>query len=242
MGETQDMDLSVRPAQQRRSKEAWSRVLDAGVALLTEKGSEGFTIAAVCKRAGVTPPTIYRRTSNKDALFLAVYEHGIAKIRATEHELAEPWPPRDSDGPAVVRQAVRTVAEIFFAHRDFLRSVIIISATNETVRGRGVDASNALAATFDRLTESVTTPGLEESRAAFFQMLFGALVLRTGFGGDFATPTAVSDDDFVAGLEAVAEGVWISADDAETPDHGESTPGVGATPTSRTRRRIARLG
>jgi len=206
------MDLSVRPAQQRRSKEAWTRVLDAGVAVLTEKGSEGFTIAAVCERAGVTPPTIYRRAPNKDALFLAVYEHGIAQVRATETtKLAEPSPPRDGDAAAVVRQAVRTIAETFFAHRDFLRAVIIISATNETVHGRGVDASNTLAATFSRLTDSVTPPDLEESRTTFFQMLFGALVLRTGFGGDFAMPTPVSDDAFVAGLEAVAERLWISS-------------------------------
>jgi len=207
------MDLSVRPAQQRRSKEAWTRVLDAGVAVLTEKGSEGFTIAAVCERAGVTAPTIYRRAPNKDALFLAVYEHGIAQVRATENaKLTAPSPPlRDSDAAAVVRQAVRTIAETFFAHRDFLRAVIIISATNETVRSRGVDASNVLAATFNRLTESVTPPDLEESRTTFFQMLFGALVLRTGFRGDFALPTPVSDDAFVSRLEAVAERLWDSS-------------------------------
>jgi AcrR family transcriptional regulator len=206
------MDLSVRPAQQRRSKEAWTRVLDAGVAVLTEKGSEGFTIAAVCERAGVTPPTIYRRAPNKDALFLAVYEHGIAQVRATEYDkLTEPSLPPDSDAAAVVRHSVRTIAETFFAHRDFLRAVIIISATNETVHGRGVDASNVLAATFNRLTDSVTAPDLEESRTTFFQMLFGALVLRTGFGGDFAMPTPASDDAFVAGLEAVAERLWTSS-------------------------------
>jgi hypothetical protein len=106
---------------------------------------------------------------------------------------------------------VRTIAETFFAHRDFLRAVIIISATNETVHGRGVDASNVLAATFNRLTDSVTAPDLEESRTTFFQMLFGALVLRTGFGGDFAMPTPSSDDAFVAGLEAVAERLWTSS-------------------------------
>jgi AcrR family transcriptional regulator len=206
------MDLSVRPAQQRRSKEAWTRVLDAGVAVLTEKGSEGFTIAAVCERAGVTPPTIYRRAPNKDALFLAVYEHGIAQVRATENsKLAEASPPPDGDAAAVVRYSARTIAETFFAHRDFLRAVIIISATNETVRDRGVDASIVLAATFNRLTESVTTPDLEASRTTFFQMLFGALVLRTGFGGDFAMPTPVSEDAFVAGLEDVAERLWISS-------------------------------
>ncbi|GAA1795957.1 hypothetical protein GCM10009795_046770 [Nocardioides hankookensis] len=203
------MDLSVRPAQQRRSREAWSRVLDAGVAVLTEKGSEGFTIAAVCERAGVTPPTIYRRTPNKDALFLAVYEHGIAGIRATETELAsQPW--GDPDEMTLVGQAVGTIVSIFFTHRDFLRAVIIISATNEAVRNRGVDASNALAATFDRLTDPVTTPGMHARRAAVFQMVFGALVLRTGFGADFATPTPVDDAQFVEALQEIAVAAWTT--------------------------------
>ena len=74
-------DLEVRPPKQQRSREAWNRVLYAGVAILEDGGYDAFTIAAVCERASVAPTAIYARTTSKDALFLAVYEHGIASIR-----------------------------------------------------------------------------------------------------------------------------------------------------------------
>ena len=51
--------LDVRPPKQRRSRAAWRRVLDAGVAILADGGYEAFTIAAVCDRAGAAPPAIY---------------------------------------------------------------------------------------------------------------------------------------------------------------------------------------
>src|SRR3954468_9843732 len=84
-----DAYLQVRPPKQRRSREAWNRVLDAGVAILEDGGYDAFTIAAVCERARVAPPAIYARTASKDALFLAVYEHGIARLRADEGVFAD---------------------------------------------------------------------------------------------------------------------------------------------------------
>ena len=74
------------PPKQQRSREAWNRVLDAGVAILEDGGYDAFTIAAVCRRAQVAPTAIYARTTSKDALFLAVYEHGIAEL-LTEQEV-----------------------------------------------------------------------------------------------------------------------------------------------------------
>ncbi|WP_343036163.1 helix-turn-helix domain-containing protein [Streptomyces cyaneogriseus] len=56
--------------------------MDADVALIEENGYEAFTIAAVCERAQVAPRALYDRTTSKDALFLAVYEHGIAHVTA----------------------------------------------------------------------------------------------------------------------------------------------------------------
>ena len=44
-------DLEVRPPKQERSRAAWNRVLDAGVAILEDGGYDAFTIAAVCERA-----------------------------------------------------------------------------------------------------------------------------------------------------------------------------------------------
>src|SRR4051812_49825918 len=84
-----DADLQVRPPKQRRSREAWNRVLDGGVAFLEDGGYDAFTIAAVCERARVAPPAIYARTASKDALFLAVYEHGIARLLADQAVFTE---------------------------------------------------------------------------------------------------------------------------------------------------------
>ena len=82
-------DLEVRPPKQQRSREAWNRVLDAGVAILEDGGYDAFTIAAVCERAAVAPTAIYARTTSKDALFLAVYEHGIGRLRAEQGVFAD---------------------------------------------------------------------------------------------------------------------------------------------------------
>src|SRR5215212_11927479 len=113
-------DLEVRPPKQQRSREAWNRVLDAGVAILEDGGLEAFTIAAVCERAGVAPPAIYARTTSKDALFLAVYEHGIGRLRDEQEVFARPerWaglPPVE-----LVRAAVAELVGITFRHERFL--------------------------------------------------------------------------------------------------------------------------
>jgi AcrR family transcriptional regulator len=82
--------LTIRPPRQERSRRVWDRVLDAGVAPLEEDGYEGFTIAAVCERAQVPPRAVYDRAPSKDALFPAVYEHGMARIRAGGTAPADP--------------------------------------------------------------------------------------------------------------------------------------------------------
>ena len=54
--------LAIRPPLQQRSRRAWARILDAGVALLEEGGYEAFTIAAVCERAQVPARRCLLRT------------------------------------------------------------------------------------------------------------------------------------------------------------------------------------
>src|SRR3954468_532979 len=120
-----DADLEVRPPKQRRSREAWRRVLDAGVAILEEGGYDAFTIAAVCERSQVAPPAIYARTSSKDALFLAVYEHGIAALRAEQEVFADAGRWSGLASEELVRAAVGESVGISLRHQRFLRSVVL---------------------------------------------------------------------------------------------------------------------
>jgi AcrR family transcriptional regulator len=56
------------------------------VELLETGGYEVFTIAAVCDRAQVAPRAYTNGPTAKDALFLAVYEHGEARVRPADDE------------------------------------------------------------------------------------------------------------------------------------------------------------
>src|SRR4051812_43523681 len=143
-----DADLEVRPPKQRRSREAWNRVLDAGVAILGDGGYDAFTIAAVCERAQVAPPAIYARTSSKDALFLAVYEHGIAAIRERQRVFADAGRWADLAPDALIREAVAQVAGISLRHQRFLRAVVLVSGFHPEVQARGGRYVHELAGLF----------------------------------------------------------------------------------------------
>jgi len=202
--ETQTDDLTVRPPKQRRSREAWSRVLDAGVSLLEDGGMEAFTIAAVCDRAGVAPPAIYARTTSKDALFLAVYEHGISRLRTDQDVFDRPqrWA---GLGPAdTVRAAVAEMVGIAFEHRRFLRAVVLISAAHPEVQRRGSRYSQDLGEAFGRVVLEAQAAIAHDDAAAAVRFCFGtvfaATIIRIAYGPQFATAEPVDDDSFVAAL------------------------------------------
>ncbi len=205
-----DGSLAIRPPLQRRSREAWQRVLDAGVSLLEEGGYEAFTIAAICERAGVPPRAVYDRADSKDALFLAVYEHGTARVRA-DHERLLDGPRWEAMGPdALAREAVREVAGIFARHAAFLRAVILISGVHPEINRRGSSNAHDLGRQFSDLLLSrsaaeIAHPDPEAAIRRAFDVVFSTLVLRVAFGPGFASPEA-DDETFLDGLTAMVSG------------------------------------
>src|SRR4051812_40443063 len=203
-----DADLEVRPPKQRRSREAWNRVLDAGVAILGDGGYDAFTIAAVCERAGVAPTAIYARTTSKDALFLAVYEHGLAGVRSDQMVFRddERWgglPPAD-----LVRGAVAELLGIWLRHERFLRSVVLVSAAHAEVARRGSryvqELGDLFASVVLRAQDAVTHTDPEAAARSCFVTVFSGATIRVAYGADFASSSPVGDDTFVADLEETA--------------------------------------
>jgi AcrR family transcriptional regulator len=201
-------DLEVRPPKQRRSREAWNRVLDAGVAILEDGGYEAFTIAAVCERAGVAPTAIYARTTSKDALFLAVYEHGIAALRDEQRVFADDarWdrlPPVE-----LVRTAVAEMVGISMRHQRFLGAIVLISAAHPEVARRGSRYAQELGDAFCRVvlraSDRVAHPDAEASVRSCFGTVFAAAMIRVAYGRGFATPSPVDDETFTAALADTA--------------------------------------
>jgi len=184
--------LTIRPPQQERSRRAWARVLDAGVTLLEEAGYEGFTIAAVCHRAQVPPRAVYDRAPSKDALFLAVYEHGMARIRADHQVFDDPARWRGLDATALIEAAVREVAALFTRHQALLRAVVLISGVHPEVYRRGSIYSRELGDLFTALLRPIAPqiahPGTDADAVlrTCFTVVFSALVIRVAYGPGFA--------------------------------------------------------
>ena len=188
--------LTIRPPLQQRSRETWARVLDAGVALLEEGGYEAFTIAAVCEGAQVAPRVIYARADSKDALFLAVYEHGIARVRADQAVFGDERRWQGLTADHLAREAVRDVALIFLRHAAFLRPVVLLSAAHPEVNRRGAMYVGELGDLFTsrllRVSSQINHDDPEKAVRAAFSTVFSSLALRVAYGPAFAFPTGTT--------------------------------------------------
>jgi AcrR family transcriptional regulator len=204
---TPSESLEIRPPLQQRSREAWTRILDAGVALLEAGGYEAFTIAAVCERAQVPPRAIYARADSKDALFLAVYDHGMARLTAEQAVFTDDEQWRDLTAEQRCAKAVREVAGAFFRHAPLLRAVVLTSGAHPEVYRRGAIHVRELGDLFTaRVLQAATDidqPDAEAAVRAAFGMAFSALVVRTAYGPGFTAP-ATSDDEFLDTLTGMA--------------------------------------
>jgi AcrR family transcriptional regulator len=201
-------DLEVRPPVQRRSRETWARVLDAGVAVLEDGGYEGFTIAAVCARAQVAPTALYARTTSKDALFLAVYEHGIARLRADQAVFADGARWAGLSSAELVRAAVAEMVGVSLRHQRYLRAVVLVSAVHPEVRRRGARYSQELGEGFTRVVlrarDAIAHDDPEAAVRSCFGTVFATSMIRVAYGPGFATPAPVDDAAFTADLGETA--------------------------------------
>ncbi|WP_282205611.1 TetR/AcrR family transcriptional regulator [Kitasatospora fiedleri] len=68
-------------AERRRGAALEAALLDAAWAELTETGYAGFTVDAVVRRAGTSPPVLYRRWPDRDALARAAIGHVLERSR-----------------------------------------------------------------------------------------------------------------------------------------------------------------
>ncbi|MGC0381187.1 TetR/AcrR family transcriptional regulator [Streptomyces sp. SAI-129] len=68
-------------AQRRRGAALEKALLDAAWEELAERGYARFTMDAVVKRAGTSPPVLYRRWSHRDELARAAVAHALEEAR-----------------------------------------------------------------------------------------------------------------------------------------------------------------
>ncbi|MCH9752850.1 MAG: TetR/AcrR family transcriptional regulator [Alphaproteobacteria bacterium] len=74
---------------QNRSQKTMERVLNAAAELLEEVGFEGLSTNMICKRAGLTPPALYRYFPNKYAVLKELGE----RLMEAQNALLNDWNP-----------------------------------------------------------------------------------------------------------------------------------------------------
>ena len=189
--------LNVRMPRQARTRAGWERILTCGIRILEEDGYEGLTIAGLCDRAGVTPPTIYARTPSKEALLLAIYDHAVQRIMRSDTLDPEDAAWQQLPAEMVIPEAVTAVARIWLSNARLLRALVVRSGEDPETFRRGAQHSVDLARRFRRILLSradvVSGRDAERRADACFRVVYAALVQRVMFGSGFESDVPLSD-------------------------------------------------
>jgi AcrR family transcriptional regulator len=206
---------SVRPPRQDRTRESWQRVLDTGLELLESGGWDALTVSEVCRRCGISAPSLYARVDGRLGLFYAVYDYGMQRVAASQARAAAEVRPEDGI-EAAARQAVQAMLSVFEAHEGLLRAVIIRAAIDDELRRRGALLSRIA---IRDLMGGV--PGRRVAVEAVGRTIFAECVVRIIYGAEFFTPARESSERFVDRLTTLAVATIAAAgpavDGAEWP-------------------------
>lgn len=185
------MSPTVRLPVQQRSIDAWNRVLDSGVQIMSELGYEGFTIAEICKRAEVAPRFIYDRVDDKENLFLAVYLHGMNELSSEQELLLQTDRWENLSPQELVSTAIHEVGQRFVLHKEFLKSVVLVSSSNEDISRLGAlskeQFSNQFGVLLSTIHTEVNLPDPQDGITACFDIVFSAWVVRVAYGREFSS-------------------------------------------------------
>jgi AcrR family transcriptional regulator len=182
----------VRPPRQKRGQASLDRLLDAAEALLAEQGMDGFSIAALSQRSGMSNGAIYWRVDSLDSLFVAVHERLIDRLRGEHDVYDDPSEWADLSVEEFVANAVRIEAAVFQRHAGALRIIALSTATDPAASERGTRAVRDTERRFrDHLEPRLKAGGCSAPgtvATTIFRVAFGALINRITWPDQQADP------------------------------------------------------
>jgi AcrR family transcriptional regulator len=143
------MTIGTYPARQRRTRESLERIIRAGLQVLAAHGWDGFTIAAVARRAGVSPTAIYRRFEDKEALLLALHQRFEDEFLASWRPAYRTLERANVDLETLVHGFISELANTFRHHQKLLRVFVVRAATDPRVNDAGDRSVAAMALVFE---------------------------------------------------------------------------------------------
>ena len=198
-----ETDSEIRQPLQRRSQEAYARVLQAGREILEEDGIAGFTVQAVSKRAGVSVGSIYLRAPSREALLLAIHAQEMQRMDREEVWLAPTSVPPGGAREHIEQVVTKTSAQML-ANAGILRAFMRRGPEDPEIFVRGRAGSQRVAEQFEAALlvcrDDFRHPDPETAADFAFRMLYSMTARRITHGSDFESTRPLTDDVFLGEL------------------------------------------
>lgn len=200
----------IRPPLQRRSQESLERVLQAGLEVLMEEGTDGFTLQEVSKRAGVSIGSIYARVPSREALILALHARAMEMLMEQERRFEDDSGLEGLSPRELVERLVTDMANIMLGNRRLLLPFMRQAPTFPEIWERGAESSQATGALWEaallRHRDVMKHPDAELAIDVAYRMVYCTIARRITHGPTFESTREIPDEEFVRELaRAVAD-------------------------------------
>jgi AcrR family transcriptional regulator len=118
---------TVLPAHQARSRDSLARLLRATIEVLDKDGLDSATIPRIAARAGVSPGTVYRRFSDKDALMREVCVRVLEGNYKATSELFAPERWKDNSLAEIAGPVIQMTLKGHRTHRGLVRAILFFT-------------------------------------------------------------------------------------------------------------------
>jgi AcrR family transcriptional regulator len=198
-----DLSATVQPPQQERSRASFERVLQAATGLLETEGFDGFTLAEVSKRAGVSIGSIYARVKSKDDLFSVIQDRYMTRTE-DRPRLQDPDAWSALSPHELVVAVVHELGEVFKQNERLLRVFMHRGIVDPGVAGRSSASvsqfHDAVEAIFLTRREAIAHDDPALAIDVAFRMAWGTLARQIMYGPTFESHRVIAWETLVAEL------------------------------------------
>lgn len=137
----------VREPKQKRSQQTLDRLLDGIESIFDDGGGlEAVSVAEVARRAGLSVGAFYARFESREAALYAMHERFCTEAKETADTALTPARWKDLPMGQVVAAVVGFLAAEYTARPGLRRAIVLLNATDDTVRARSKEVSGYVAA------------------------------------------------------------------------------------------------
>lgn len=176
----------ARPPQQDRSRASFERMMNAAEALMSDRGSDDFTLLEVGRIGKVSIGSIYNRFKSKDELIHAVHARMIARLDEERKRLVMHIRARSETLEEMVYALIDELAEGLQRHAPLMRPMMLRAAHDRVIQDRGgqsyENTIETLSAELNEHVDAIQHPEPKRACRTAMHIAYAALARQLGFG------------------------------------------------------------